>query len=82
MKDVAPSDMLRKWFGHDPKRWVEFERRYRQELRGKTEETDTLRNMERKHGRVTLLFGAKDEERNNAIVLAKKLNRKRPNKQS
>ncbi len=82
MKDVAPSEELRKWFDHDPKRWAEFERRYKQELRGKTEETDALRKLEREHGRVTLLFGAKDEERNNAVVLAEKLNAKKLKKQS
>jgi uncharacterized protein YeaO (DUF488 family) len=75
MKEIAPSDALRKWFGHDPERWSEFEKRYRRELRGKREERDTLRGLERKHKTVSLLFGATDEKRNNAVVLAKVMKR-------
>jgi uncharacterized protein YeaO (DUF488 family) len=83
MKEIAPSDELRKWFGHDPQRWIEFEKRYGQELRGKGAEKDSLRRLERKHGAVTLLFGAKDEERNNAVALVnvmKKAKIKQPRK--
>jgi uncharacterized protein YeaO (DUF488 family) len=73
MKQIAPSEELRKWFGHDPERWIEFEKRYRQELHGNREDRETLRRLERKHGTITLLFGAKDEERNNSVVLKKVL---------
>jgi uncharacterized protein YeaO (DUF488 family) len=69
MKEIAPSNELRKWFGHKPERWAEFQKRYRAELAKKKELLQTLRAMERKRGTVTLLFGAKDEERNQAVVL-------------
>ena len=69
MKEVAPSDELRRWFGHKAERWAEFERRYRAELGRKTELIKTLAAMERKHGTITLLFGAKDGEHNQAVVL-------------
>ena len=76
MKEVAPSDELRKWFGHQAERWVEFERRYRAELAKKKELIQMLAAMEKKHGTVTLLFGAKDREHNQAVVLCKVLKAK------
>jgi uncharacterized protein YeaO (DUF488 family) len=69
MKEIAPSTEIRKWFGHKPERWAGFQKRYRGELAKKKELVETLRAMERKHGTVTLLFGAKDEEHNQAVVL-------------
>jgi len=66
LKEVGPSNALRKWFGHDPERWSEFERRYRAELKG-SEALEELKKAAK--GNVTLLFGAKDEEHNQAIVL-------------
>ena len=69
MKEIAPSAALRKWFGHKPERWAEFQKRYRAELGKKKELVQTLRAAERKHGVITLLFGAKDEEHNQALVL-------------
>src|SRR5262245_129881 len=69
MKEVAPSGELRKWFGHKPERWAEFARRYRSELAKKKEMMQRLAAMERKHGTLTLLFGAKDREHNQAVVL-------------
>jgi uncharacterized protein YeaO (DUF488 family) len=68
LKEIAPSDGLRKWFGHDPARWEEFRKRYREELHGHGELLERLR-AEGRQGTVTLLFAAKDEERNNAVVL-------------
>jgi len=68
LKEIAPSDELRKWFGHDPSRWEEFRERYRRELDAKTELLGQLRGLT-KNGTVTLLFAAKDEEHNNAVVL-------------
>ncbi len=68
LKEIAPSDELRKWFGHDPARWAEFRTRYREELKGHGELIDRLR-AEARTGTVTLLFAAKDEEHNNAVVL-------------
>lgn len=69
LKEIAPSDELRKWFGHDPERWTEFQKRYREELKGKGEALEQLRALTAK-GKVTLLFGAHDEKHNNAVVLA------------
>lgn len=70
MKEVAPSDGLRKWFGHDPARWADFQKNYRGELAKKKELVAELNAMEKKHGTVTLLFGAKDEQHNQAVALA------------
>ena len=71
-RDVAPSQELRHWFGHDPERFDEFRRRYIEELHDQEEEVRALRNRARK-GTVTLLFGARDTEHNNAAVLAEVL---------
>lgn len=70
MKEVGPSDALRKWFGHDPARWSEFQKKYRSELAKKKELTAELKAMAKEHGTLTLLFGAKDEAHNQAVVLA------------
>ncbi|ANT50496.1 DUF488 domain-containing protein [Mesorhizobium amorphae] len=69
MKDVAPSDELRKWFGHEPERWTQFQERYGGELDANDEAVEQLRALLSK-GRVTLLFGAHDEAHNNAVALA------------
>ena len=68
--DLAPTAALRKWFRHDPKKWDDFQRRYRQELktRGKLDALQELAKRARRE-QITLLFGARDEEHNNAIVL-------------
>ncbi|WP_315927244.1 DUF488 domain-containing protein [Mesorhizobium sp. SP-1A] len=68
MKDIAPSTDLRQWFGHDPARWAEFQRRYRAELRQHGDELDRIRDLARTHT-VTLVYGARDEEHNDAVVL-------------
>jgi uncharacterized protein YeaO (DUF488 family) len=69
-KDLAPSTELRRDFGHDPKRWSEFQTRYRRELQKKAavEQLDALANRSLK-GPVTLIYSAKDEEHNDAVVL-------------
>lgn len=69
MKEIAPSNELRKWFGHRPERWAEFQKRYGAELAQRKELFGELRAMEREHGRLTLLYGAKDEEHNQAVAL-------------
>jgi len=67
-REIAPSDDLRRWFDHDPRRWDEFQRRYRAELREREQVLDTLaRRVD--EGRVTLVYGARDEQHNNAVVL-------------
>ena len=68
LKEIAPSDALRKWFGHDPAKWEEFRARYRTELQSHAEILATLRAAAKK-GTITLLYAAKDEEHNNAVVL-------------
>ena len=68
IKDVAPSTELRKWFGHDPIRWDEFRRRYQAELAHRPEELDELRALAKK-GRLTLVYAARDEFHNEAVVL-------------
>jgi uncharacterized protein YeaO (DUF488 family) len=73
MKEVAPSDGLRKSFGHDVKKWPDFQRKYRAELKRKTDLLAELRKKEEEHGTLTLLFGARDPEHNQAVVLAEAL---------
>jgi len=75
IKDIAPSDALRKWFSHDPSRWEEFKKRYNDELKGKKELLKELLADSRK-GTVTLLFAAKDIERNNAVLIKEVLAKK------
>jgi len=70
LKEDAPSNVLRKWFGHDPDKWGEFQKRYRVELRKQKELIAELKQMEKQKGTLTLLFGAKDQEHNEAVVLA------------
>jgi len=67
-KAVAPSTELRKWFGHDPQRWNEFQRRYRQELASQQTALAPLLDAAR-HGNVTLVYGARDTHHNEAVVL-------------
>ena len=68
LKDVAPSAELRKWFGHDPDRWEEFRERYRAELGGHPAELDELRALARS-APITLVFAARDQVHNDAVVL-------------
>jgi uncharacterized protein YeaO (DUF488 family) len=69
VKEIAPSTGLRKWFGHKPERWPEFEKRYRKELDGNPDAVAELRAL-MKRGPVTLIYGARDTEHNQAVVLA------------
>jgi uncharacterized protein YeaO (DUF488 family) len=71
-KDISPSTALRKWFGHDPARWIEFCKRYKTELTA-PEMKDAISqvlNAAHKHSTMTLIYGAKDTEHNEAVVLA------------
>jgi uncharacterized protein YeaO (DUF488 family) len=76
MKEIAPSSGLRKWFDHDPKRWDEFRNKYLGELEDKKELIDRLKIMEKFNGTLTLIYSAKDEEHNNAVVLRELLKKK------
>ncbi len=76
LRDIAPSTALRKWFGHDPARWSAFRDRYRDELAANEPIVAELEALVRR-GRVTLLYGARDEQHNQAVALAEYLrNRK------
>jgi uncharacterized protein YeaO (DUF488 family) len=68
MKDIAPSAELRKWFGHDSARWEEFRRRYAEEVRHNESLLEELRARAR-HGRITLVYSARDEVHNDAVEL-------------
>ena len=68
LKEAAPSSALRRWFGHEPRRWQAFRRRYRAELARRPEIIRLLDDL-RRRTHITLLFGARDEARNNAVVL-------------
>ncbi len=70
LRDIAPTSDLRKWFAHEPDKWPEFQKRYRRELGERAPLLAMLRDAEREHGTVTLLFGARDTERNQAQVIA------------
>jgi uncharacterized protein YeaO (DUF488 family) len=68
MKEIAPTTELRKWFGHDPKKWPEFKKRYKQELRKNKASVEEIKKLV--GGKTaTFLYGAKDEEHNEAVVL-------------
>ncbi|MGD9507507.1 MAG: DUF488 domain-containing protein [Geminicoccaceae bacterium] len=74
-KDLAPSTALRKWFGHDPKKWDEFRQRYAEELEQRSGAlAELIARVEAGH--VTLVFGAKDSEHNNAVALKQQLERR------
>jgi uncharacterized protein YeaO (DUF488 family) len=74
LKEIAPSDGLRKWFAHDPSKYEEFKKRYLRELESRSEILARIRT-EGKRGTVTLLFSAKDTEHNNATVLKEVVSR-------
>jgi uncharacterized protein YeaO (DUF488 family) len=76
MKEIAPSDELRKSFHHEDMDWSEFVKRYESELAEKTELLSELKKQENEHGTATLLFGSKDEKQNQAVILANILKRK------
>ena len=73
LKEIAPSTGLRKWFDHDPDKWNEFQKRYHQELKENKEQVQIL-NEQLKKGAATLVYGARDEQHNEALVLMEWLN--------
>ena len=74
LKEIAPSNELRKWFAHDPAKWEEFRNRYYRELSEKALMIEALRRQA-KQGTLTLLFSAKDAEHNNAVALQELIER-------
>src|SRR5579871_1895533 len=69
LRDIAPSTVLRKWYGHAPERWSEFRRRYGAELKQQKEALAELRAVLKQHKTVTFLFSSKEEKLNNAAAL-------------
>lgn len=69
LREIAPSNDLRKWFSHDPKKWEDFKIRYEREMKGKQELLHKIKEAEKEKGIVTILYSARDKEHNNAVVL-------------
>ena len=74
LKDITPTTVLRKWFAHDPKKWNAFRKKYLQELKSNEGNVSILKNYLKK-GAVTLVYGAKDQDHNEAHVLEEFLKR-------
>lgn len=81
MKELAPSSELRRWFSHDPAKWQEFRRRYKHELTGHRELVDKLARLASRR-RITLVYSARDEKHNDAVVLASVLKARMKNRTS
>ncbi len=75
LKDIAPTTELRKWFNHEPEKWLEFQKRYRAELTANKAAVATLREWVDK-GQISLVYGAKDEAHNEAVVIKEYLRNK------
>ena len=77
-KDLAPSTPLRKWFGHNPAKWIGFRKRYRIELKN-SDQAEALKELARlsRHRTMTLVYGAADEEHNQAVLLKELLDKLR-----
>lgn len=69
LKDIAPSNELRKWFGHDPKKWSEFQKKYKAEIATNKEVFNQLKEIAKKEKQLTLLYAAKDEMYNEAVII-------------
>ena len=76
IKEIAPTADLRKWFSHDPKKWESFKKKYQEELKKNKSLLGMIKNLEKEHKTVTLVFSAKDELHNNALALQKVLHTK------
>lgn len=74
LKEISPSNELRKWYNHDPKKWEAFKNKYKYELKGKEELLKQIKLLEKEKGIITLLFSSKEEKLNNAVALAEILN--------
>jgi uncharacterized protein YeaO (DUF488 family) len=69
-KEIAPTDHLRKWFSHDPRKWEVFKKKYIKELKENKPSLDKIKDLKKEHKNITLIFSAKDEQHNNAVVLS------------
>ena len=79
IKEIAPSNELRKWFAHDPSKWQEFKKRYREELKDQSNLIKILKHRAKK-GNITLIFSARDTEHNNAVVLSELISKRQRRK--
>ncbi len=70
MKEISPGNELRKWYSHDPEKWMEFKKRYRMELSDRQNELSRLKQLEKEHGTITLLYSSREEKYNNAVALS------------
>jgi len=73
LKEIAPSTELRKWFGHDAEKWQDFKKKYNKELDDKKDLVAQLKELKEKHKQITLLYGARDTEHNEAVILLEML---------
>ncbi|MDE1845088.1 MAG: DUF488 domain-containing protein [Thaumarchaeota archaeon] len=73
LKQVSPSDELRKWFSHDSEKWDEFKKRYHLELKSEKTSLQKIKQIEKENKIITLVYAAKDNKHNNAIVLVNEL---------
>ena len=73
LKEVTPTDKLRKWYSHDPERWIEFQRMYKSELKDRLDALNQIKEIEKEKKIVTLVYAAKDTKHTHAIVLLKTL---------
>ena len=69
LKEISPSNELRKWYGHDPAKWEEFRQRYKNELIQFQSELKRLKKLEKEYGILTLLYSSREEKYNNAVAL-------------
>jgi uncharacterized protein YeaO (DUF488 family) len=76
LKEVAPSDELRQWFSHEPEKWAEFQKKYQTELTAKQDLLTQIKQLEKEKDTVTLVYSARDTERNNAVALKATLEKK------
>lgn len=74
LKEIAPSNELRKWFSHDPEKWSSFKAKYKKELKGKKEFVEQIKTLEKEKEIVAFLYSAKDEKYNNAVYLVSYIN--------
>ncbi len=82
LREIAPSDALRRWFRHDPEKWNGFRERYAKELDANPDAVKALQDLLREHGTVTLIFDARDRAHNNAMALKSYMQRRLPRKRS
>jgi uncharacterized protein YeaO (DUF488 family) len=76
MREIAPSDEIRKWYHHDFSKWDEFRQLYGKELEGKKESLDKLLKLEKEYGTITFLYSSREKEHNNATALMEFLSKK------